>query len=93
MAPASLALALTRACACCPPACTQALQRELDFELDAEELGGDPGSTAGLHPRRLEQALQRELSGPGSRSPTATATVNGVYRSSTDEALLAGGKL
>lgn len=84
----------------------QALQRELDFDLDEEELGGDAGGTAaaaGLHPRHsraLEQALQRELSGGsevarggGSRSPHATATVNGVYRSSTDEAPLTGGKL
>ena len=83
----------------------QALQRELDFELDDEELG-DAFYTAAPQPhhsRALEQALQRQLSGgsqgggreplPSSRSPTVTATVNGVYRSSTDEAPFLGGKL
>ena len=78
----------------------QALQRELDFELDDEELGGDGLGSASLQPRysrTLEQALQRQLSGGGEagghEAPHATATVNGVYRSSTDEAPFLGGKL
>ncbi|KAI7841405.1 hypothetical protein COHA_005022 [Chlorella ohadii] len=79
---------------------TLALQRELDFELDDEELGGDGLGSASLQPRysrTLEQALQRQLSGGGEagghEAPHATATVNGVYRSSTDEAPFLGGKL
>lgn len=87
------------------PCVSQALQRELDFELDDEELGGDAFGAASLQPHRssaLEQALQQQLSSggeadtreqPGSGGPHATATVYGVWRSSTDEAPFMGGKL